>query len=545
MTLLQTVLRIRRQRALGYAIALLLCLLALWVRLEMVAIFDGYPFVTFFVAVLISALLGGLGPGLMAAILCGLFAQYFLIAPTYDWNVLGVSGWVGLGFYAITSASMVALVHGITIAYQGELEARQELTELNETLERRVLERTAELSRLVDERLASENKLLQMQKMEAVGQLTGGIAHDFNNMLAVITGSLDLAMIRAESQEDSRLTRYIGVAQDASTRAASLTARLLAFSRKQALAPQAVDVNRLVEGTRELLARTIGDHVIVDISLSERSWHCFADPAHLESALLNLAINARDAMSDGGTLTIETSNLDLPNGVEGLNPGQYVCIAVSDTGTGMAPDVLERAFDPFFTTKGVGKGTGLGLSQVYGYVHQSGGVVRLQSEVGAGTRIELLLPRFAGQVVSPRAISGEGHPQAITAGAVVLLVEDEEQVRQVTMDALIHLGYTVIPAVGPLEALALLEDQHRVDLLLTDVQMPGMSGKALGSQVAELRPGIPILYMSGYTQEADEAWMAGASLLKKPFSIEQLARATSVILEGRSVSPRPVRASAT
>ncbi|RYG96178.1 MAG: DUF4118 domain-containing protein, partial [Alphaproteobacteria bacterium] len=393
MTLLTATSRVRQMKLAGYFLAVLFSGLALWVRFELGAALDGFPFLTFFVAVLFSALLGGFGPGILAALLSGLLAQYFLIDPTNTFSVQWPSGWLAMSFYWGTTLVMVALVNGMTRAYEGQLGARQELRELNDTLETRIQERSRQLEVEMADRQAAESQVRQLQKMESIGQLTGGIAHDFNNMLAIVIGSLDMAKLRLTGEEHPKVGACIDNAMGGAQRASVLTSRLLAFSRQQPLAPQAVDANKLVSGMSEMLRRTLGEQILVETVLAGGLWHCFADTSQLESAIINLAVNARDAMPEGGKLTIETGNAELDDRYarshEEVQPGQYVMIVVSDSGTGMTPQIIERAFDPFYTTKGVGKGTGLGLSQVFGYVKQSGGHVKIYSEIGEGTSIKI------------------------------------------------------------------------------------------------------------------------------------------------------------
>ena len=327
--------------------------------------------------------------------------------------------------------------------------ANAELIELNRTLEQRVAE-------AVEARLKSEHALHQAQKMEAVGQLTGGIAHDFNNMLAVVLSSLSLLERRLAKGED--VTRFIVAAREGANRAADLTRRLLAFSRQQTLAPEAINANQMVADMSELLRRTLGETVQLETVLAGGLWQTHADKNLLESAILNLAINARDAMPEGGRLTIETANCHLDEAYAGehaIKPGQYVMVAVTDTGTGMTPEVKAKAFDPFFTTKGVGKGTGLGLSQVFGFVKQSNGHIKIYSEVGHGTAIKIYLPRLYGAADKPRLQNARD--LALASGReVVLLVEDDEQVRSLTGQTLRDLGYQVIEARDAREALSAL-----------------------------------------------------------------------------------------
>jgi CheY-like chemotaxis protein len=350
-------------------------------------------------------------------------------------------------------------------------------------------------------------------------------------MLAIVTGSLDMAKRRLKGSEDPKIAVSLDAAAEGARRAAVLTQRLLAFSRQQPLEPKALDANRLVSGMSELLRRTIGENIAVETVLGGGLWPCFADAAQLENALINLAVNARDAMPEGGRLTIETANAHLDELYVAANadakPGQYVQLGVTDTGSGMTQEVIERAFDPFYTTKGPGHGTGLGLSQVFGYVKQSGGHVKIYSEPGQGTTIKLYMPRHHGPAagVEERAPSGalpQGRPDQ-----VILVVEDEEQVRAMTVEALRELGYSVVQAPDGTAALARLWEMERVDLLFTDVVMPGMNGRELADRVRAERPDTPVLFTTGYTRNAvvhNGMLDPGVAFLAKPFTVEQLAR---------------------
>ena len=390
----------------------------------------------------------------------------------------------------------------------------------------------------------AETRLRQMQKMETIGQLTGGIAHDFNNMLAIVIGSLDLAERRLLREPD-RALQSIENAREGAQRAATLTARLLAFSRQQPLAPMALDANKLVSGMSEMLRRTLGDHISVETVLAGGLWATFADPGQLESALLNLAVNARDAMPDGGRLTIETANSYLDEAYAAtraeVEPGQYVAICVTDTGSGMAEDVARQAFEPFFTTKGVGKGTGLGLSQVFGFVKQSGGHIAIYSEIGEGTTVKLYLPRHVGP-----ATARPSEPQASTVlpqgktSEVILVVEDEDRVRHFAVDALRELGYTTLSASNGFDGLDIIKEQPRLSLLLTDIVMPRMNGRRLADEAQQILPGLRVLYTTGYTRNAvvhNGVLDPGVALLAKPFTIAQLAHRVRAILDG---TPDPV-----
>ncbi len=396
----------------------------------------------------------------------------------------------------------------------------------------------------------AEAQVRQMQKMEAVGQLTGGIAHDFNNMLSVVIGSLDLARRRIRT-EPERLENALDAALEGARRAAALTSRLLAFSRQQPLAPIAADPNKLVGGMSELLRRTIGEQLRMETVLAGGVWRIHADVSQLENAILNLCVNARDAMPEGGKLTIETSNAFLDEVYASQHPevaaGQYVLVSVSDTGSGMPPDIVQRAFDPFFTTKDVGRGTGLGLSQVFGFVKQSGGHVKIYSEPGVGTVVKVYLPRWTGEdIFAGRTETPVALPVA-HEGEVVLVVEDDPDVRRVSIESLRHLGYRTVEAASAVEALDVQRREPRIDLLFTDIVMPGMTGRALADMVAAERTGVKVLYTTGYTRNAvvhNGVLDAGVAFLAKPFSVEQLAIKVRQVLDGRGANRMPAGDSA-
>jgi signal transduction histidine kinase/ActR/RegA family two-component response regulator len=388
-------------------------------------------------------------------------------------------------------------------------------------------------------RAASESQLRQVQKMESIGQLTGGIAHDFNNMLAIVIGSLDMARRRLAPDADPRLIKGIDNATEGAQRAAQLTARLLAFSRQQPLDPKPTDVNKLVGGMSELLRRTIGEAVRVETVLAGGLWRASIDASQLESAIINLCVNARDAMPDGGKLTIETANAHLDDAYaaahDDVAAGQYVMTSVTDSGIGMPPHVIERAFDPFFTTKGVGKGTGLGLSQVFGFVKQSRGHVKIYSEPGEGTVIKIYVPRHYGgdAVAGPSAAKTVDLPRA-QDDEIVLVVEDEDRVRHMTVDSLRELGYTVVQASDGEQALEMLVIQPRIDLLFTDIVMPGINGRILADKARDQRPELKILYTTGYTRNAivhNGMLDPGVSFLAKPFTLDQLAAKVRQVLD--------------
>jgi len=386
----------------------------------------------------------------------------------------------------------------------------------------------------VERREALEQNIRQSQRIEAVGQLTGGIAHDFNNLLTVIIGNLQMAI---RQLPDGKPRAMLENAQSGATRAAELTKRLLAFSRNQALNPKPIDVNRLVTTMSEMLGRVLGETITILTVRGAGVWEIEADITELESALLNLAVNARDAMPDGGTLTLETANAYLDQeyseSVRSLEAGQYVMIAVTDTGIGMSKAVLDKAFDPFFTTKAPNAGTGLGLSQVYGFVKQSGGHVQIYSEVGQGTTVKIYLPRRT----STQQDTSEEKPMADSPrgrGQRILVTEDDADVRAYIVQTLLDLGYEVIQAADGQRALAILSSQA-VDLLLTDVVMPSMSGRALADEARKRLPGLKVLFMTGYSRNAivhNGRLDPGVSLLQKPFSPGALAHQLNRQLQG-------------
>lgn len=431
----------------------------------------------------------------------------------------------------------------LAAAYLREREAAEAaLRDLAETLEQKVAERTRALAQANDrltaeiaERERAEAKLLQSQKMEAIGQLTGGIAHDFNNLLTAVVGSLDLLIRRTNDEKLLRLARN---AMQGAERGAQLTAQLLAFSRRQQLAPEAVDPNAIVARMGDLLARTLGTHVTVETELDPELWPALADPTQLEMAILNLAINARDAMSRGGRLIIATANAPAPPPALAaeLPAGPYVSVAVRDDGMGMSPSTLARAFEPFYTTKAQGKGTGLGLSQVYGFARQSGGGLTVESREGEGTEVAIYLPRSEGAVVA-------AHPAVIRnesgRGAHILLVDDDHDVRSVAAAMLEELGYRVTPAAGATMALDLLGGGG-FDLLLTDVAMPGVNGVELVKRVRKIQPDLPVLFATGYADiDAFGQTLSEEEVVKKPFRMVELAsRVEATLAEGGRTTAR-------
>ena len=384
---------------------------------------------------------------------------------------------------------------------------------------------------------ATEEALLQSQKMEAVGQLTGGIAHDFNNLLTGIVGSLDLLQTRLNQGRTDNVARYIEAAMTSANRAAALTHRLLAFARRQPLVPKVVDVNQLVVSLEDLLRRTIGETIDLAIVSSEGLWCTLCDPNQLESALLNLAINARDAMPDGGKLVIATSNVRLDNvaaNPSALAPGDYICVGVTDTGAGMSAEVAARAFDPFFTTKPIGQGTGLGLSMIYGFARQSNGHATIDSKLDQGTSVKLYLPRHHGQLPAEHA-PGVNAGQHAATGETVLVVEDEPVVRGVILEMLGEQGYRTLEAVDGPAGLHLLRGDARVDLLVTDVGLPGMNGRQLADQAREMQPGLKVLFITGYAESvaiADGFLQPGMEMITKPFDLGNLSRRVRTMVSG-------------
>ncbi|WP_203236261.1 ATP-binding protein [Methylobacterium crusticola] len=382
-----------------------------------------------------------------------------------------------------------------------------------------------------------EEAFRQSQKMEAVGQLTGGIAHDFNNLLTGIVGSLDMLGTRLKQGRIEVADRYITAALTSAHRAAALTHRLLAFARRQPLDPRPVDANALVRSLEDLIRRTIGERVTLEVGLAEGLWPTLCDPNQLESAILNLVINARDAMPDGGRLTVETCNTRLDEAYAAahgdVEPGAYVCVAVTDTGTGMPAEVMRRAFDPFFTTKPLGQGTGLGLSMIYGFARQSEGHARILSEVGRGTTVRVYLPRHRGE--APAAAPAAEPAEALLAGSgeTVLVVEDEPAVRGLIVDVLRDLGYRALEARDGPAGLRILKSRARVDLLVTDVGLPGLNGRQLADEARERRPDLKVLFITGYAENAAMAGFleTGMQMITKPFPVDLLAQKIRAMIE--------------
>ncbi|CAN5288047.1 GAF domain-containing protein [soil metagenome] len=437
----------------------------------------------------------------------------------------------GIAAHAAIAIDNARLLASAQSEVRQRIEAESQLRLLNENLEQRV-------TQVIAEREQAHDALRQAQKMEAVGQLTGGIAHDFNNLLTGIIGSLDLLDRRVGVGRLDNIGRYTATALASARRAAALTQRLLAFARRQSLDPKPIMLNPMVASIEELIRRTVGEGIHLSTVLSSGSWATRCDVNQLESALLNVCINARDAMPEGGRIVIETSNAELDENYAARErdvvAGQYVLMAISDTGTGMTPEVLVKAFEPFFTTKPIGKGTGLGLSQLYGFIKQSGGHVALSSTPDVGTTVRIYLPRHVGAIEAhptvPRVPMLQPRPEE-----TVLVVEDEDTVRQLVIDILDDIGYAVSQASEPNSALRILESDAPIDLLVTDVGLPGMNGRQLADRARQLRPGLKVLFITGYAHNAaigNGTLEEGMQVLTKPFTVDQLAaRVEAMIME--------------
>nr|WP_218583241.1 ATP-binding protein [Pseudomonas atagonensis] len=428
-------------------------------------------------------------------------------------------------------ATLVSLVSAAMRGRRRQYEARDRLIDLSES-ERRLQSTLETLEQQVEERTAqlrhNEEALRQSQKMEAVGQLTGGIAHDFNNMLTGIIGSLELLRRRLARGRTDDLDSLIDLGVTSANRAAGLTHRLLAFSRRQSLDSKAVQMNELVQSMGELLQRSLNESIQLDMRLDEELWIAEADPNQLESALLNLVLNARDAMPDGGKLVVETRNQALnrefTEAYSNLEPGDYVVLSVTDNGSGMPQSVISRAFDPFFTTKPIGQGTGLGLSMIYGFSKQSGGHVSIDSEIDQGTTVNLYLPRFRGEELAAPDSDIHHAPDALD-GETVLIVEDDPAVRVLVSAVLGELGYAFVEAADADGAVPILNSTQRIDLLISDVGLPGMNGRQLAEIGRQYRPGLKVLFITGYAEHAAVRGGfldPGMQMITKPFTFDLL-----------------------
>ncbi len=534
-----------RQRPLAptrYAISALLVLVVTLIRSVLPLPLSTIPYLLFIPAVFITSLMFGLGSGLITTGLSAFLAAWLFLGTPFNLE-LNLSEQVTTGLFVVFGVFISMVCDAVRRnarrqdtelrryrALKAEADASAlALRQLNETLENRVLERTAELE-------SAQEALRQSQKMEALGQLTGGIAHDFNNLLAAISGNIELLQTRVAQGRVDAIDRHVLAAQEAANRAAALTYRLLAFARRQTLAPRPTDINQLVEGMREIIQSMMGPMVEVRVTLHDGLWPTRVDPHQLENALLNLCINARDAMPNGGQLTIETVNLAGADG-EGGDPaaGDHVLLRVGDSGVGMAPEVRARAFEPFFTTKPIGQGTGLGLSMIYGFALQSGGRIDIVSAVGEGAHVSLRLPRHFGEIPPPPP-----PPAAIGAppparGWTVLVIDDESAVRTLVIEGLEAAGYQVHGAHDGPSGLAALRSNAAIDLLVTDLGLPGgLNGRQVAAAARRLRPSLKVLYLTGYAEIAppvEGAPEPETPVLTKPFTLEALGQTVRQTLD--------------
>ena len=513
-------LRLRKRVWAGYSIAVCTCLLALAIRLAIGRLLPA-PFFTFIPAVIISTLVGGFGPGLLCSALAAAMVAYFL-HPLASFGIYWPSPLMMILVFLVVSALIIILTD-LTVRASIRLgRATEQLRTANEELESHIAARTAEL-------LEAEGKLRQAQKMEAMGHLTGGIAHDFSNLLISMMGSLDMLQLRLREGRVDELERHIAAARRSASRATRLTHRLLDFSRNHPLAPSVTSINLLIEDMEELIAQTITPGIARKLEPAPDLHNTLVDPNQLEHALLNLCINASDAMPQGGTLTIATGNLTLSQPQAEafeLPPGDYATLAVTDTGTGMPPDVLARAFHPFFTTKPAGKGTGLGLSMLYGFARQSGGHVTIQSTPGTGTMVKLYLPRHDG-AAEPLPSMDTALPAAPPQRACgcILVVDDEAGIRDLVAEVLRDQGYTIEQAGDGRSALEFLGGGQPVNLLITDIRLPGMCGHELAAAARTLCPSLKVLFLTGYADSAvmrTESLLRGTRVLTKPFAMAAL-----------------------
>jgi signal transduction histidine kinase len=512
-----------------------------------------------------SELLEQIERGAGLAIVTEEATREFDVRPLNQW-VMSQPAWSDFPFIVLTrhgggiernptAASLMVTLGNVTLlerpfhpttlisVVQTSLRGRQrqyECRRLNEELESRVQERTVELATAnrqllnqIEERERVESTLNQLQRLEAVGQLTSGVAHDFNNLLTVVLGNIGFIEKGLEAAHiDGKLMQRLGYMRAAAERGAKLTDQLLSFSRRQRLEPRPLDLSQIIEGMRDLIQSTMGGSIRIDVKLRRDLWPALADPTQLELAVLNLAINARDAMQVGGSLRVETTNvtLDEPSAPEEPPAGEYVSICVCDTGTGMTPEVRAKVFEPFFTTKEIGKGSGLGLSQVLGFAKQSGGGVRIDSVVGEGTAVHIFLPRATAKITESQEIQAAPQQDHALDGASILLVDDDAAVREVTSAILQELGYSVMEASSGPEALERLAEHPSVDLMLVDFAMPGMNGAEVARLARAVRPALPVLFVTGYADRAALVGINDTQIVGKPFANDELASKIKVAL---------------
>jgi signal transduction histidine kinase/CheY-like chemotaxis protein len=514
---------VREGTAGSYLAAAGLVMVAAFIRYVLDPYVIGVQFITFFPAVIITTLVSGWRAGAFSVILSAIAAWFLILHPQMDFGGATLEELVGLALFVTVAAFDVLFIGSLRYAIR-------RYRDLNSSLESRIEEHSKAL-------VETQRRLAHSEKLQSLGQLTGGLAHDFNNMLAIVMGSLELVK-RRRAAKDPQIDPLIDNAMEGARRAAELTKRLLAYARKQPLSPTVVDANKLCEVVAELLRPSLGATISIECVRTAGLWKAFADPAQLENAIVNLAVNARDAMPAGGALTIEVANSYLDDDYAArhteVKSGQYVAISVTDSGAGMTPEIAARAIEPFFTTKADGKGTGLGLSQVYGFAKQSGGHLAIYSELGKGTTVRLYLPRYHGPADEVHRLAAERLPASPNTGDAVLVVEDDDQVRNMCSAALKDLGYVVHESASAAEALATLKLNPDIPVMLTDVVMPGMNGRELAEHAMKIYPKLRVVYMTGFSRNAivhNSILDPGVQLLVKPFSVEQLAAKIREIME--------------